>query len=149
MACAKQIGLTSLPIVCINVDGYYENFRQMLERAHEDELTYLKPHEILHFEPTAEAAVRWIEEQAAIQEKEPPKVQPKLRKKKKQVVGRSASFMSTPIGDWTSSSGSSRWENGKLVFDGSASWGRWALTFAAGMVAGVIVVSQSSRFSRS
>jgi hypothetical protein len=31
MACSRQIGLSTLPIVCVNVDGFYEPFRTMLE----------------------------------------------------------------------------------------------------------------------
>lgn len=62
MACARNIGLSQIPIVCVNVNGYYDPFRLMLKRAHEDELIKLQPHEIIHFEDTAEAAVRWMEE---------------------------------------------------------------------------------------
>lgn len=61
MACARQIGLSKLPIVCVNVDGFYEPFRIMLERAGEDQLLQLEPSHIVHFERSAEDAVRWIE----------------------------------------------------------------------------------------
>jgi hypothetical protein len=61
MACARNIGLTKLPIVCVNVDGYYEPFKMMLNRAYEEELTKLQPQEIVHFAATAEDAIRWIE----------------------------------------------------------------------------------------
>ena len=61
MACARGIGLTHLPIVCVNVDGYYEPFRQMLERAYRDKLIKLQPHELVHFEPTAMQALQWLE----------------------------------------------------------------------------------------
>ena len=61
MACARHIGFHSMPIVCVNVDGYYENFKSILVRAHEDELLYKHPEDILHFVETAEAAVKWIE----------------------------------------------------------------------------------------
>lgn len=63
MTCARNIGITKLPIVCINVDGYYEPFRLMLERAHQDKLLYNQPDYLIHFEPTAEKAVKWIEEE--------------------------------------------------------------------------------------
>lgn len=39
-----------MPIVCVNVDNYYDNFRAILSRAHKDELLYKHPTEILHFE---------------------------------------------------------------------------------------------------
>jgi len=61
MACARHIGFHSMPIVCVNVDGYYDNFKSILMRAHKDELLYKEPEEILHFEESAEAAVKWIE----------------------------------------------------------------------------------------
>jgi hypothetical protein len=63
MACARNIGLADMPIVCVNTDGYYDSFRAMLERAHTERLTKLRPDEILHFEDGPEGAVRWIEEQ--------------------------------------------------------------------------------------
>ena len=54
MACARHIGFHSIPIVCINVDGYYDPFRAMLTRAHDDMLLYKHPNDILHFEETPE-----------------------------------------------------------------------------------------------
>ena len=54
MACARHIGFHSMPIVCVNVDGYYDTFKAILARAHEDELLYKHPHEIVHFEETSE-----------------------------------------------------------------------------------------------
>lgn len=62
MACARNIGLTSLPIVCVNVDGFYDSFHQILVRAYSDQLTKLRPDEIIHFEDNAIDAIRWIEE---------------------------------------------------------------------------------------
>lgn len=61
MACARHLNLNQLPIVCVNVDGFYEPFRAILDHAYDDELIRLPPHEIVHFAPSAEAAVRWIE----------------------------------------------------------------------------------------
>lgn len=140
MACAKQIGLSSLPIVCVNVDRYYESFREMLDRAYEDELIKLKPHEILHFEPTAEAAVKWIEEQAA--QDNQAAAPPKLRKRES-ILGRSASFMAPPVGNWGFKK-RTRWENGKLILEDS-SWTRWALTFAAGLAIGVLAATHRNK----
>jgi hypothetical protein len=51
-----------MPIVCVNVDGYYDNFMTILQRAHDDELLYKHPTEIVHFESTSEAAVLWVEQ---------------------------------------------------------------------------------------
>ncbi len=61
MACARHIGFHALPIVCVNVDGYYDNFKAILLRAHEDKLLKKSPQDILYFEDSAEAAVKWIE----------------------------------------------------------------------------------------
>jgi uncharacterized protein (TIGR00730 family) len=66
MACARQIGLSSLPIVCVNVDGFYDPFRTMLERAGKDDLLHLEPSKIVHFEETAEDAVKWIENTSSL-----------------------------------------------------------------------------------
>lgn len=63
MACARHIGFHAIPIVCINVDGFYDSFKTILKRAHEDDLLYKqdvakdhhkKPSEIIHFEETPE-----------------------------------------------------------------------------------------------
>lgn len=112
----------------------------MLDRAYEDELIRMKPSEILHFEATAEAAVRWVEEQTARGTQAPK--QPKLRKRES-IIERSSSFMSPPVGDFYFKKSRSRWENGKLVAE--SSWSRSALTFAAGLAIGVLAASQSSR----
>jgi hypothetical protein len=61
MACARGIGLSNLPIVCVNCDGYYDPFQEMLVRAYNDKLTKFLPHELVHFEASAEAAVQWVE----------------------------------------------------------------------------------------
>jgi predicted Rossmann-fold nucleotide-binding protein len=61
MACARHLNLNQLPIVCVNVGGFYEPFRQMLEQAWDDELIKMPPEDIVHFAPNAEEAVRWVE----------------------------------------------------------------------------------------
>lgn len=63
MACSKNIGIAKLPIVCVNVDGYYDSFKVMLERAFTDKLIRDEPDSLVHFEPTSEKAVLWLEEQ--------------------------------------------------------------------------------------
>jgi hypothetical protein len=93
MACARNIGLSNLPIVVINVDGYYEPFRQMIERACADELIKMKPENLVHFVPSAEEAVVWIEQQS-IQNDTSATLQPKLQKRAS--VLRRSSFMTSP-----------------------------------------------------
>lgn len=61
MACSRQIGIIDIPIVCVNIDGYYDSFQAILQRAHEDQFLYKHPKDILHFEPTSQKAVEWIE----------------------------------------------------------------------------------------
>mmetsp|Transcript_32221 Transcript_32221/g.47611 ORF Transcript_32221/g.47611 Transcript_32221/m.47611 type:complete len:275 (+) Transcript_32221:65-889(+) len=62
MACARQIGFIQMPIVCVNVNGYYDSFKNMLERAHKDKFLYKNPNEILHFEETSAKAVKYVED---------------------------------------------------------------------------------------
>ncbi|EJK70908.1 hypothetical protein THAOC_07697, partial [Thalassiosira oceanica] len=63
MACAGHLGFHSMPIVCVNVDGYYDDFRNMLDKASKDGLLYSEPGAIVHFEDTPEEAVGWVEAQ--------------------------------------------------------------------------------------
>ena len=65
MACAKNIGLVDLPIVCVNVDGYYDSLGQLFHRGSQDGLIKLMPHDILRFESTAAAAVQLVEREVA------------------------------------------------------------------------------------
>ena len=70
MACARHLNLNQLPIVCVNVDGYYEPFKEMLHRAYADKLIHLPPHEIVRFASNAEDAVRFVEGQKLDESKE-------------------------------------------------------------------------------
>jgi len=94
MSCARHLGLIDLPIVCVNVNGYYEPFREMLQRAHKDELIKLLPEQIVHFADTAEEAVRWIELERA---GAPQPSQKKTMQNRTLELNRS-SFMSSGIG---------------------------------------------------
>ena len=87
MACSKQIGIINIPIVCVNIDGYYDPFRSILQRAHEDEFLYKHPNDILHFETTSAKALEWIEKKldGMIDEDE--------EKKKKVVLTRQKSLL--------------------------------------------------------
>lgn len=69
MACSKQIGFIDMPIVCVNIDGYYDPFVQMLKRAHEDDFLYKHPNDILLFETTSEKAVQRVEQQVLLAKK--------------------------------------------------------------------------------
>ena len=60
-ACARGIGLSTIPIVVVNKDGFYDPFLRIMERAYQEDLTKLQPDELIRFESNAEGAVRWIE----------------------------------------------------------------------------------------
>jgi len=90
MACARNLGMSQLPMVCVNIDNYYEPFRQMLERAWKDKLVKLRPQDIIHFASSAEEAVRWCED---AQHREAPFVELKKRKE----ALRSQSVLGSPI----------------------------------------------------
>ena len=128
MACARNIGLSNLPIVVINVDGYYEPFKQMLDRAYLDELIKLEPHQIVHFVPTAQEAVKWIESnnKANIYG-----LQPKLKRRESAL--RRSSFMDSPsIADWFRTSSRTGDEDGKPAF----TLPQWVLPFVTGLAVG-------------
>lgn len=91
MACARNIGISRLPIVCVNVNGYYEPFRAMLNRAWDDKLTKLKPDEIVHFASTAQEAVEWVE---YVQSREHPAVE---LQKRQRVFPRNESVLGSPV----------------------------------------------------
>ena len=52
-----SLGFRDVPIVCVNVNGYYDSFQQMLERAFADKLIYRPPNDLLGIEPTASVCV--------------------------------------------------------------------------------------------
>jgi len=62
MACSRNINLIDIPIVCINVQQFYDPFIQMLHRVYKDQLIKKQPHEIVHFVSNGLEAVRYIEE---------------------------------------------------------------------------------------
>eukprot|EP00339_Tiarina_fusa_P001771 CAMPEP_0117026780 /NCGR_PEP_ID=MMETSP0472-20121206/19655_1 /TAXON_ID=693140 ORGANISM="Tiarina fusus, Strain LIS" /NCGR_SAMPLE_ID=MMETSP0472 /ASSEMBLY_ACC=CAM_ASM_000603 /LENGTH=306 /DNA_ID=CAMNT_0004733881 /DNA_START=48 /DNA_END=968 /DNA_ORIENTATION=+ len=126
MACSRHLGLVQLPIVCVNVDGFYEPFQEMLDRAYEDELIKLKPHDIVHFASNAEEAVRWIE--AVKEGRSIPKVSNPARRSS---ALRKSSFYSPLSLNATENDGE---EKSSLEF---STLMRAGLIFAAGIVAGV------------
>jgi uncharacterized protein (TIGR00730 family) len=66
MACAKGIGLSTIPIVCINCDDYYGPFQDMLQRAYDEGLMKYVPEDLVYFVDTPEEAVRWVEAMNAV-----------------------------------------------------------------------------------
>jgi uncharacterized protein (TIGR00730 family) len=140
MACARNIGLTKLPIVCVNVDGFYDPFRLMLERAYQDKLTKLKPHEIVHFENTAQDAVQWIESVQGA-------VGPAATLQTRAEVLRSASILHPPVLGRSGSSLLVRYISNvtDYVVENKESFWAWAVSgflFGAGMAAGGMLQSR-------
>jgi uncharacterized protein (TIGR00730 family) len=177
MACARGIGLTTLPIVCVNVKGYYEPFKQMLMRAYQDGLTKLEPHQIVHFVPTAKEAVRWIEDIQGFHD-------PHMELKKRASTVRQSSFVSgVPVvgmsDDWFFAKVSKqvarsiKWTNDSLVYlpnssffeavrssDVVEAWSQGkvrdthrfstqVVTFSAGIAVGLVVASAVSKLRSS
>lgn len=154
MACARHVGFHSMPIVCVNVEGYYDNFRQILQRAHEDELLYKHPRDILHFEETPEAAVKWIE---AYLSNPNNKKQGKLIKRRSSILKRLQSNVSgSSLTIWgrmsmTSFFGDEEAEqnddtSAKLVHNDRV-WHNYLATFSAGLSLGLFIASRMSSSS--
>lgn len=146
MACARHIGFHGLPIVCVNVDGYYENFRSILMRAHEDELLYKLPEEILHFEDSAEAAVKWIEAYHATGAMKPKQEEKRVIQRRTSMLKRMQSNLSgstmTVWGRMTSFFGDDISDDGyKRKYRRSASFSSITI-FAAGVSVGLLAASK-------
>lgn len=126
MACARHLGLVDLPIVCINVDNYYEPFQKMLHRAHKDELIKLPPAQIVHFASNVKEAVEWCEREAAKNEAKRASVNPKKLDRRPTSAWKRSSFFSSP------SSGATR-KAGAVEFDSMQS----GLFVLSGMALGI------------
>ena len=129
-----------MPIVCVNVDGFYEPFREMLSKAYADKLIRLKPDEIVHFAPDAEEAIRWVEAEKEKMEamQQSKDIPPPARRSS--ALKRSSIFSAPPAA--TKELGAL----GKVEEEGTV--GSWpSLAFQAGMVfaAGVLVGVSVSR----
>lgn len=145
MACLRKLGLgLSLPICCINCNGFYGPFRAMLQRAYEDQLLDQTPDEILHFVDSAESAVRWVEQNAQLQPKATTAVNRSNVLRKSSFLGGDYSMgMRTSLQQSWHTLRSSFWEDGDLSPSNGQqvapvmSW----LLFVAGMVAGAALMS--------
>ena len=142
MACARGIGLSNLPIVCVNCDGFYDPFHEMLVRAYHDKLTKFKPHELVHFESTAEAAVKWVE--ATCSGAAPPP--PSLSLTKKTSMLRKSSMLHLPVTgkpsfrDWFTLS------TVKSPLDGNSEWIRTTIWVTTGLALGMTLTTTMTRW---
>ena len=144
MACARHIGFHSMPIVCVNVEGYYDTFKAILKRAHEDELLYKDPHDIVHFEETPEAAINWVEKYCADPNNQHENQQKVIKRRTSMLkrlqsnVGRMQSFFGDDLmGDDTETE-SQLDESGGIKY----SWYYHLLVFSAGLSVGLLVASK-------
>lgn len=148
MACARHVGFHAMPIVCINVDGYYDTFKVILQRAHEDELLYKHPRDIVHFEDTPEAALQWIEAYLADPKKKA--MQQKVIKRRSSMLNRMESNLSGSsltawrrmasfLGDENSTSHSEPRDN-SMNAGNFTTWHNLAV-FSAGLSLGLVIAS--------
>ncbi|KAL7567612.1 hypothetical protein ACA910_000208 [Epithemia clementina (nom. ined.)] len=144
MACARNIGLSKLPIVCVNINGFYDAFKQILQRAWDEELTKLEPEEIMHFVDTAEEAVHWVEE---VQKLDAPGVV--LKKRQRALRNRNQSVLGSPAVEGGKSflrslSMLSEWsvsEEGALM-----KWSSLSLALGTGLVLGFLLSERLNRY---
>lgn len=136
MACARNLGLSPIPIVAVSVDGYYDAFRQMLDRSYKDHLIKNKPEDVVHFVSTGEEAVKWVEEQGKV------KVTLQDVQQRESALQGSSSFMGGWFRRAASSVGASflfddndQKERGMVVIPG--------LLFATGLALGFVVGTRS------
>ena len=117
MACARHLKLNQLPIVCINVDGYYEPFREILDRAYADRLIHLPPQDIVRFASGAEDAVRFVEGREMV---------------------RTMATSAKDYDDWK--------KNKHYIADvAHLHWHALALTFVTGALAGVAIAAAAAK----
>jgi hypothetical protein len=147
MACARHLNLNQLPIVCVNVDNYYDPFREILEKAYEDNLIQLIPEEIVHFASSAEEAVRWIEAvKMGPLSLEAAKNQRAALRHKKSILRRSSFFSASPYQDGRSSFFSMFSLMNQDDEDvGLSTWYQLGLTFAIGTAFGMVLTTSLSR----
>ena len=143
MACARNIGLSSIPIVCVNIDGFYDAFRVILERAWDDKLTKLRPEQIMHFANSAAEAIEWVEsiQGRSVQDQVASTIPPSMagrrssRGEEKEML-RLSSVMGTPTTGSTSASNRTGTTNGNSRLNMTAVLGVSSI-FVAGFVAGI------------
>ena len=145
MACARHIGFHSMPIVCVNVEGYYDTFKAILKRAHEDELLYKDPHEIVHFEETPETAIDWVEKYCADPKNQHEKQQKVIKRRRTSMlkrlqsnVGRMQSFFGDDLMDDDTENDLQLDESGGI----RSSWYCHLLVFSAGLSLGLLIASK-------
>lgn len=70
VACNNGVGFYKIPIVLINVDGFYDGIIMQVERAAKDKMLYATPDDTLHVEAGVAGALKWCEAKVTALEKE-------------------------------------------------------------------------------
>ncbi len=70
VACHNSVGLGKIPIVVINVDGFYDGIIMQVNRTAQDRMLYATPDDTLHVEAGVAGALKWCEAKVAALEKE-------------------------------------------------------------------------------
>lgn len=146
MACARNLGLTNLPIVCVSVDGYYESFRTMLARAYNEGLVKNKPEDVAHFVSSAEEAVQWVESykaNASSKDGALPKVQSRASVLRKASFFAPPTFLRSSI-SWISSDS----DDGIFAKLRQNEWTFPVLAFSAGISVGLLSATHSRNRQR-
>ena len=146
MACARNLDIMDLPIVCVNVDGYYDAFLTILQRAYNDRLIMRKPEDIVHFEPTSSEAVQWIEKEVAQKQlaskSKNHDTKVKIRKKTS-FLKKAQSMCNWPPFPMFFSWGSSSLDDEEMIIKSRKyDLYPYALTFVAGLTIGAAAVSK-------
>lgn len=97
----------------------------MLDKAYDDKLIRLKPHEIVHFAPNPEEAIRWVEDHG--HDTSVPKVS-----RRSSTVKRSSFYNAAPSED-------------EEKMESLKEWSNRGLTFIAGLAFGVVLSSYIRR----
>mmetsp|Transcript_18937 Transcript_18937/g.38471 ORF Transcript_18937/g.38471 Transcript_18937/m.38471 type:complete len:257 (+) Transcript_18937:44-814(+) len=121
-----SLGFNQIPICVVNVDGYYDSFRSMLERAAKEKLIYQKPEVLLHFAHDAADALDWCEKMSSGGAFQQMEISRKLEKRA------AASNSAASLGSESSSKKAAR----SYKFDPNQGARRG---FAAGLVTGIAV----------
>ena len=143
MACARNLGIIDMPIVCVNINGFYNDFQSMLHRAHKDDLLHQSPQQILHFEDTVLGALQWMEEQLESEKakKEEEGTAKRVQTREKKIVRTTSSFLQRALSMWNLDMG------GRSAIGGGdarhlAMWGvafGWdGVLFGTGIVVGAV-----------
>ncbi len=148
MACQVNLGMVHFPIVAVNVNGFYDGFKAMLMKAHEDELMRLHPDDIVHFEPTSEAAVNWVEKKVVSAKREAAKKGVEYNPTKKTIERRNSAIGTGNARNAKVVKPSNSREIGEVHMKTGKAPGSAAAQLVTGTIVGASLVLAASFFSK-